>query len=85
MEARQIGHIKSEKMTQKASASLIAEIEHELEDVLLDTRNNKGEDDIEGTGGAETYEELLEDMDYMEASDENDDDVLSYESDDNDA
>ena len=51
------------------------------EDVLLDTQNNKGEDDIEGTGGAETYEELLEDMDYMEASDETDDNELSYESD----
>ena len=54
------------------------------EGVRLDSRHDL-EGGIERTGKAETYEELLEDMDYMEASDENDDDVLSYESDDDDA
>ena len=55
------------------------------EGVLLDARNSKVEDKIDGKGEAETYEELLEDMDYMEASDETDDEEQSYEINDDDA
>ena len=54
------------------------------EGFLLDSRHD-WENGIERTGKAETYEELLEDMDYMEASDETDDEEQSYEINDDDA
>ena len=52
------------------------------EEIILETRTNEVDHEMEGTGGAETLEDLCGDLEFMEASDASDDDVESYETDD---
>ena len=52
------------------------------EEILLEARTNEVDHEMEGSGGAETLEDLCGDLEFMEASDASDDDVESYETDD---